>query len=118
MQWKMLIPLSLLVICLSALSGCQLRGVPLSGGVQTVLLTPTGELARLPKQPLAIREPDGTETEITTDENGLAAFPLKGPDVEYLILTDVQAWQGVAQVIVYVVYQWVGSQLKAMEVRR
>jgi hypothetical protein len=106
-------------IVVAALVGCKAPGnLPLSGGVQTVLLTPTGELARLPKQPLAIREPDGTETPITTDENGLAAFPLKGPDVEYLILTDVQAWRGVAQVIVYVVYQWVGSQLKATEVRR
>jgi len=99
--------------------GCRAPGgLPLSGGVQTLVVTPTGELARLPRQPLTIREPDGMETPITTDNSGLAAFPLSGPDVEYLILTGPQAWRGYAQVIVYVIYQWAGSELKATEVRR
>ncbi|MDP2895014.1 MAG: hypothetical protein Q8Q12_00470 [bacterium] len=115
MKCKMLI----LVLSLATLLlGCKLSGVPLSGGVQTVVVTPTGELARLPRQPLSIREPDGTETAVTTDENGLAAFPLQGPEFEYLILTGPQAWRGYAQVVVYVIYQWAGSQLQVVEVKQ
>jgi hypothetical protein len=106
-------------IALAFLVGCKAPGnLPLSGGVQTVLLTPTGELARLPRQPLTVKEPDGSEQYVTTDENGLAAFPLKGPETEYLLLTDVTAWRGYAQVVVYVVYQWIESRLVAVEVRR
>lgn len=115
MRWKMTIPfLSLATLLL----GCKLSGVPLSGGVQTVVVMPTGELARLPRQPLAILESDGTQTPVTTDENGLAAFPLKGPDVEYLILTGPQAWRGYAQVVVYVIYQWAGNHLQVVGVKR
>jgi hypothetical protein len=112
---------TLLAILLSAtlLVGCKApENLPLSGGVQTVLLTPTGELARLPRQPLTVKEPDNSEQYIVTDENGLAAFPLKGPETEYLLLTDVTAWRGYAQVVVYVVFSWVENRLVAVEVRQ
>jgi hypothetical protein len=107
-----------IILAAAILSGCQgPETLPLSGGVQTLVVTPAGELARLPRQPLVIKELDGTEQEITTDENGLAAFPLVGPETEYLILTGPQAWRGVAQVVVYVIYQWMPAGLKAVEVK-